>query len=149
MSFQLEAVFPVSPGRLYTLLTSTAEFAAATGTPASIEASAGAPFTLFGGNIEGRQIELVPGLRIVQAWRGRDWAPGLYSLVRFTLVPAGSGTRLTLHHTAYPEGPSPLYPSWREHLSANWPVFYFDPIARYLAAPVPPAEPQPAANVLS
>jgi hypothetical protein len=33
-----------------------------------------------------------------------------------------------------PEGPSPMYPTWHQHLSTNWPVFYFEPIAKYFAA---------------
>jgi hypothetical protein len=27
-----------------------------------------------------------------------------------------------------------MYPTWHEHLSANWPVFYFQPFAKYLAS---------------
>ena len=65
--------------------------------------------------------------------RGSDWDSGSYSIVRFTLTREGEGTRLAVNHDAYPEGESPRYPSWHEHLSANWPVFYFDPFAKYLA----------------
>lgn len=53
--------------------------------------------------------------------------------MRFTLTPEGKGARLVLDHDAYPEGKSPMYPTWHEHLSANWPLFYFQPFAKYLA----------------
>jgi uncharacterized protein YndB with AHSA1/START domain len=132
MSIRQEVTFPVSPERVYELLTDGTKFAAATGRPAQIGGE-GAPFSIFGDYISGRQIELVPGQRIVQAWRGADWGPGVYSLVRFTLTPEGNGTKLVVDHDAYPEGKSPMYPSWHEHLSTNWPVFYFEPFAKYLA----------------
>jgi activator of HSP90 ATPase len=133
MSIHQETIFPVSPERLYDVLTRSAAFEAATGKPARIDAENGGDFSIFGGYISGRQIELVPGERVVQAWRGMDWAPGVYSLVRFTLSKEGSGTRLAVDHDGYPDGASPMYPSWHEHLSANWPVFYFQPFASYFA----------------
>lgn len=134
MPIHREVTFKVSPARVYELLTDSEKFAAATGKPAQIEASEGAAFSIFGGYISGRQIELIPGQRVVQAWRGQDWDAGVYSFVRFTLTAAGTGTKLVLDHDAYPQGESPLYPSWHEHLSANWPVFYFEPFTQYLAS---------------
>ena len=134
MPIHQEVSFAAAPASVYQLLTDSAEFAAATERPAEIDATEGGAFSIFGGYIQGRQIELVPGRHIVQAWRGVDWAPGVYSLVRFTLTPTDSGTQLVLDHDAYPEGPSPMYPSWQEHLNTNWPVFYFEPLAKYLAA---------------
>src|ERR1700726_643548 len=104
MSIRQEVIFPVSPERVYELLTSSEEFARATGKPAKIEAVEGAAFSIFGGYIQGRQIELVPGQRIVQAWRGSDWDAGVYSFVRFTLTPEGKGARLVVDHDAYPQG---------------------------------------------
>lgn len=136
MAIHQEISFEAAPERIYRLLTDGGEFAAATEKPSEIEAGEGGKFSIFGGYIEGRQIELVPGQRVVQAWRGVDWAPGEYSVVRFHLQAEGSGTRLLLDHDGYPEGESPLYPSWHEHLSANWPVFYFEPFAKYLSASV-------------
>jgi uncharacterized protein YndB with AHSA1/START domain len=133
MAIHQEVSFKASPERVYQLLTDAGEFAAATEKPADIETGDGGKFSIFGGYIQGRYIELVPGHRVVQAWRGVDWSPGIFSIVRFSLIPEGSGTRLVLDHDAYPEGKSPQYPSWHEHLSANWPVFYFEPFAKYFA----------------
>jgi activator of HSP90 ATPase len=133
MPIHQEVSFKATPEQLYQLLTNGGEFAAATEKPAEMETGEGGKFSIFGGYIEGRNIEIVPSQRVVQAWRGIDWAPGTYSVVRFNLIPQGNGTRLVLDHDAYPEGPSPVYPSWHEHLSANWPVFYFEPFAKYLA----------------
>jgi activator of HSP90 ATPase len=134
MPIHQEINFPVSPDRIYELLTDGAKFATATDWPAEIGTSEGQPFSIFGGYIEGRQIELVPGKLVVQAWRGSEWAPGVFSLVRFTLSAEGRSTKLTVDHDGYPEGESPMYPSWHEHLSINWPMFYFRPFARYLVS---------------
>ncbi len=134
MSIHQEISFAVAPERVYNLLTNRDEFAAATGRPAEIEAAEGSAFSLFGGFVEGRQLELVPGRRVVQAWRGKDWTAGVYSLVRFTLTPEAGGTRLTLDHDGYPEGASPLYATWQEHLATNWPVFYFEPFKKHFSA---------------
>ncbi len=133
MPIHQEVTFPVSSDRVYELHTDAEKFAAATGKPAKIGAGEGATFSIFGDFIHGQQIELVPGQRIVQAWRGRNWDPGVYSLVRFTLIPEGEGTKLVVDRDAYPEGKSPIYPSRHEHLSVNWPVFYFEPFAKYFA----------------
>jgi uncharacterized protein YndB with AHSA1/START domain len=134
MSIHQEVSLVASPERVYQLLTDSNQFAAATERSAKIVATEGGAFSIFGGYIQGRQIELVPGERIVQSWRGIDWAPGAHSLVKFTLRREGHGTMLVLDHDAYPEGPSPMYPSWHEHLASNWPVFYFQPLEKYLAA---------------
>jgi uncharacterized protein YndB with AHSA1/START domain len=57
------------PQQVFELLTSGSLFSAATGMPAEITNRQGDPFSIFGGRVEGRQIELVPGQRVVQAWR--------------------------------------------------------------------------------
>jgi hypothetical protein len=80
------------------VLTSGSLFSAATGLPAEITDREGDAFALFGGRVEGRQIELVSAEQVVQAWRfGAEhpwpWEPGVYSTVRFALEPAGDGTR--------------------------------------------------------
>ena len=141
MSIHQEAVFSVPCERVYELLTDGAEFAAATGKSAKIGGGEGAEFSIFGGLIRGRHIELVPGKRVVQAWRMPDWAPGVYSLVRLTLTPEGVGTKLVVDQEAYPKGKSPMFPSWHEHLSAGWPMFYFQSFTKHLAD-----EPEQAAS---
>jgi activator of HSP90 ATPase len=84
-----------------------------------------------GGLIEGRHIELVASRRLVQAWRFCDWEPGIFSLVRLTLSAVTSGTKLVVDQDAYPSGKSPMYPTWHEHLSAGWPMFYFGSLSNY------------------
>jgi activator of HSP90 ATPase len=121
-----------APDAVYDVLTDGARFAAATGLPACITDRAGEPFTAFGGRIEGRQIELVPGRRVVQAWRfGREhpspWPEGVYSLVSFSLAAVRGGTSLVIEHTAVPA-------QWRDHIAGGYPAFYEQPLQRYFAS---------------
>jgi activator of HSP90 ATPase len=117
---------PATPERVCDVLLDAKQFAAFTGMPAEIDRSPGGTFKTFGGLIEGRNVEIIPGQRIVQAWRPASWDPGLYSVVHFELKPSGSATLLTLDHTGFPEG---LY----DHLSFGWNTRYWQPLKKYLA----------------
>jgi activator of HSP90 ATPase len=115
----------VTPPRIYEALLNSRQFTAITGEPAKIDAAPGGAFSMFGGKIVGRNIELLPTLRIVQAWRPESWEPGVYSIVRFELRNHGPQTRVLLDHTGFPEG---TYDS----LYAGWKTRYWDPLARYM-----------------
>src|SRR5882757_2597378 len=87
-SLHQEIDFKASPQRIYTALLSSKDFAAFTGAPAEIDPKAGGAFSLFGGMVVGRNVELVPNQRIVQAWRViADFPEGVYTLVKFELKP--------------------------------------------------------------
>lgn len=131
--------FKASPERLYAALTDATEFqrvvllsdAVKTGMvkapqPAQISAVVGGEFAMFGGYITGRQIELIPNVRIVQAWRTGTWDPGTYSIARFALAPKGTGTLLTFDHTGFPKGEA-------ENLAQGWKKNYWQPLEKMLA----------------
>jgi activator of HSP90 ATPase len=94
--------------------------------PSEISREVGGAFTLFGGYITGRHVELMPYERIVQAWRTGGWAPGVYSIAKFELVEQGSGTRIVFDHTGFPKGEA-------EVLASGWKAHYWDPLAKLLA----------------
>jgi activator of HSP90 ATPase len=118
--------FPVSAERLYAVLLDPKAFAAFSGAPAQIDPRAGGAFSLFGGLIVGRNIELIPSRRIVQAWRPTLWDAGLYSIVRLELQPRGSGARIALDHSSFPPGEF-------DSLTTGWPEHYWNPLKKYLA----------------
>jgi activator of HSP90 ATPase len=134
-----EVKFKVSPERIYAVLTSAGEFqkvvllsdAVKTGMvkappAAQISVLPGGEFAVFGGYITGRQIELVPNVRIVQAWRTGSWDAGIFSIARFALAPRGTGTLLTFDHTGFPKGEA-------KHLAQGWKSNYWQPIEKLLA----------------
>ncbi len=94
--------------------------------PTAISRDMGGAFTLFGGHIIGRNIELVPNQRIVQAWRVVDWAPGLYSIAKFELLEQGGGTKIVFDHTGFPQGLA-------QHLADGWKSHYWEPLEKFLA----------------
>ena len=114
-----------SPEKIYDTLMSASEFSQATGAPAEIAQDEGGAFSCFGGQVVGRQIELKPNKRIVQAWRVGSWPEGTFSIVKFEMSEAGASTAVTLEHTGFPEGED-------EHLKGGWHKMYWEPLKAYL-----------------
>jgi len=130
--------FDATRHRIYAALTSAGQFDAVSrlGVAAKsmklgsamteIGRKAGDAFTLFGGYIVGRNLELVADTRLVQAWREQSWKPGEFSLVRFQLSDDGTGAKLAFDHTGFPRGAG-------EHLSIGWYQDYWDPLKKFLS----------------
>ncbi len=125
-SLHQEVDFKATPQRIYETLMDAKQFAACTGMSAEIDPKAGGAFTTFGGLIVGRNIELIPNQRIVQAWRPTHWDPGVYSIVKFELKPQNSGSTIVLDHTGFPEGDY-------DSLNTGWKPRYWDPLKKFLA----------------
>ena len=133
-----EVTFKVARQRIYDALTDAKQFdqvmrlgaAMQSGMalpthPTAISRQEGGAFTVFGGHILGRQIELVPNERIVQAWRVTTWDPGIYSIARFVLGDQGGGTKLVFDHTGFPAGQA-------QHLAEGWKGNYWQPLEKFL-----------------
>jgi uncharacterized protein YndB with AHSA1/START domain len=126
-----EVVFKASRARVYQALTDAKQFSKVTdfsipGASTTISPEVGGAFSLFGGVISGRHIEMVPNERLVQAWRAADWAPGVYSIAKFQLNDAGAGTSIVFDHTGFPQGKA-------ESLADGWKSHYWSPLQKYLA----------------
>jgi activator of HSP90 ATPase len=133
-----EIIFNASRKKVYEALTVASQFQkvidnsaamkamALAKKPAEISRELGGAFSVFGGHIVGRQLELVPGQRIVQAWRVVDWEPGIFSIAHFELVEQAGSTKMVFDHTGFPgcEG---------VHLAEGWRVNYWQPLAKVLA----------------
>ena len=137
-SIHQEPVFKANPKRVSEALTDEKQFERVTLLSAAMQSGmatgnkrtqigreVGGPFTLFGGHIVGRHIELVPNERIVQAWRVVDWNPGIYSIVKFDLTEQGSGTKIIFDQAGFPQGKG-------EHLADGWKGNYWEPLEKYL-----------------
>jgi activator of HSP90 ATPase len=125
LSIHQEVSIAASPDAIYTILTHAADFSAMTGgMAASIAPEAGGAFSLFDGYISGRNIELIPGKRLVQAWRAANWPEGQYSIIRFELTPNGAGATLVFDQIGHPDA---------EHLTSGWSDRYWAPMKAMLA----------------
>jgi uncharacterized protein YndB with AHSA1/START domain len=134
-----EVVFKAVRNRVYEALTDAKQFnkvvllsaaiqsgMAPAGKPVELSPEAGGAFSAFGGHITGRNVELVPNERIVQAWRAASWGPGQYSIARFEFTEQGSGTKLVFDHAGFPPGQG-------AHLAEGWKTNYWEPLEKYLA----------------
>jgi activator of HSP90 ATPase len=136
-----EIVVQAAPERVYAALTDAGQFdkiidlsgirqsgmlPAKANKPTQLRSEAGSAFTLFGGFITGRQIQLVPNVRIVQAWRAAGWEPGVFSIAKFELVKQGAATKIVFDHTGFPKGAG-------KGLAGGWHKNYWEPLTKFLA----------------
>lgn len=122
-----EITFKAKPGQVYAALMDSRQHAAFTKNGAAkISKKVGGAFSAHGGYVAGINLDLVENKRIVQAWRGKDWPKGVYSIVSFKFSKEGSGTKLILDHTGIPDGMS-------EHLAGGWQKMYWDRLTEYFA----------------
>lgn len=125
-SLHQEVDITAAPQRIYAALLDSKQFTTFSGAPAEIDPKVGGAFSMFAGQIAGRNVELLPAQRIVQAWRPTHWDPGIYSIAKFEFKPQGAGTTVILDHTGFPEGDF-------DHLSWGWNAHYWDPLKKYFA----------------
>ena len=120
-----EVDIKANPQAVYKALLDTKQFSEFSGMSALIDPAVGGTFSVFNNHIIGRNLELIPNQRIVQAWRVVDWPAGVYSIARFEFTSRGSGTHLVLDHTGFPE-------DLRDHLAEGWQLHYWDLLTKYL-----------------
>ena len=117
--------FSSTPQELYTILIDSKKHSDLTGDVAKISKKVGGKFSVYGGYASGKNLEIVPGKKIVQSWRASDWPKDSFSTVTFEFKPATSGTQLYFTQTDIPE---PFYKDIRQ----GWIDFYWTPMKKYL-----------------
>ena len=108
--------FRASPETVYSLLADSRRHSAVTGRKATISRKVGGTFSASGNDVSGIIVDLVPGRRIVQAWRHRRFPEGIFSMAAVTLAPTpDGGTELVLTHRGVPKDLIPeTERAWRE-----------------------------------
>ncbi len=125
--FTLTALIPASPQDIYDAWLDSRGHSAMTGGKATQSRQAGDPVTAWDGYISGRNLELIPGRRIVQTWRTTQFTDAhADSVITVLLEPTAGGTRLTLVHNNVPDGQT----SYEE---AGWKTHYIEPMQKYFA----------------
>ena len=117
--------FRASPQEVWELLMDSKKHAGFTGAEAKISREVGGKFTAYDGWIEGENLELVPGKRIVQKWRGRDWPEGHFSTATFELKKTKEGTELVFTQTGVPDKEA-------GHISQGWKEQYWGKMKKAL-----------------
>ena len=96
--------FKTPPEMIYDLLADSGKRTAVTGRKALMSDKVGGTFSTDAGQVSGVNVDLVPGRRLVQAWRRKDFPEGIYSMAAITLARTpGGGTELVLTHRGVPK----------------------------------------------
>jgi len=127
IEFTVTAFIPAKPQEVYRAWLSSKGHSEMTGSPAKVSNQVGGEFDAWDGYIQGRNLELVPNQRIVQAWRTSEFSDSEPdSHLEITLEPSGSQTKLTLRHTNLPAHGGQYKEGWVES--------YFDPMKEYFSS---------------
>jgi uncharacterized protein YndB with AHSA1/START domain len=125
--FRLSAVIPASAQQIYDAWLDSLGHSEITGSMATMSVKVGAEVSAWGGYINGRNLDLVPGERIVQSWRTSQFTDDHGdSIITVTLEAVSGGTLLTLMHTNVPDGQT-------SYERGGWQDHYFKPMTDYFS----------------
>ena len=117
--------FDASPHEIYEMLMDSRKHAQVVGANAKVTKKVGDKFSIYDGEIEGVNLELVPDKKIVQSWRYNDWPEGHFSKATFLFETSKGGTKMTFTQT---EVPDDKY----EDVAQGWKDYYWEPIKQLL-----------------
>ena len=139
-AFTLTATIPASAQDIYDAWLDSKSHTEMTGGEAAMSDEIGAEVVAWGGYITGRNLELIPGERIVQSWRTAEFTDEHEdSIVTVTLEEVAGGTLLTLTHSRVPDGQT-------SYEDGGWQVHYLEPMQDYFATRKRPARKAKAAK---
>lgn len=121
--------FKATPQDIYDYLMEEDKHARITGGDVQMSKEIKGSFSIFNGYCHGHNIELVPGEKIVQAWRFEEdgWPEEHFSICHFTIEQVENGTRLVFVQTGIPDH------KYNE-LKDGWHTYYWKPIKAELEA---------------
>lgn len=128
-SIQQEQIFNAPPDEVYNLLMNEELHATFTGSETCISNREGEGFTAYGGYITGKNVELIPGEKIVQLWRAEEegWPGNHFSMVVFTFTKEGKNkTKMLFEQSGIPEHKA-------IDIDRGWVEYYWEPMKRLLA----------------
>ena len=127
-AIQQSVEFDAPVETLYELYMDSKQHSLATGAPAKVSRKAGGAFSAFGGQLEGRNLLVVPNQMIVQTWRAEGWKkadPDSILVIRFSKTKTGG--RVDLVHVDVPEYD-------HQGVTDGWHHYYWEPWRVYLEA---------------
>ena len=117
--------FRVKPHEIYEVLMDANKHSRLTGSEVQIDRNVGSEFSVYGGDIQGINLDLVPDQKIVQSWRYSDWPEGHYSKATFSLKEVSGSTRLTFTQAGVPE-------EFYDDIKQGWHDYYWGPLKEML-----------------
>lgn len=111
-----------TPEEVFTAITNPFTIELWSGYPAQMEAREGTEFSIFEGEIAGRNIKISENKELVQEWYFGDRQEE--SIVTISLKPHQSGTKVSLEHTNVPDEEA-------EEFEEGWNVTYWGAIKEF------------------
>jgi uncharacterized protein YndB with AHSA1/START domain len=120
--FNKAYIVPATPEEVYTALTNPLTLELWTGEKAEMAAEPNSEFSLWNGDIAGKNLEFIPNEKIVQEWYFGDQKPE--SIVTFVFSSHKKGTLVELSHTNIPDKDY-------DEFAEGWDDSYFDPLCEF------------------
>lgn len=120
-TLKIKMNFQCRSNEIYDVLTKPEMVAAFTRGEAKLEPAKGGEFILFGGNVHGSFLELIPNKKISQTWRLKQWPSGHFSNVVMNIQEKDDHTELELIQTGVPSAEA-------ETTRNNWDRYYWNSI---------------------
>ncbi|MBT3995152.1 MAG: hypothetical protein HOF01_05075 [Chloroflexi bacterium] len=125
--FTITTEIPTSPKKIFDAWLDGKQHGAMTQSPATATNEIAGIFTAHDGYINGINLELDDGKRILQTWRTTEFeGSDPDSSIEITLERIDTGTKLTLRHWNIPDDQADGYES-------GWQDFYFTPMIDYFS----------------
>ena len=124
VDFQIETFIPAPPHKVYQAWLNGNEHDKMTGGPATGKPVEGEPYSAWDEYITGKNLELIPHVKIIQSWRSTEFKEeDEDSKIVIELKAQDGGTQLSLTHTNIPNGQPDYEKGWNDH--------YFQPMKVY------------------
>ncbi len=102
------------PSDIYSAITNSRTIELWSGYPAQMEAEPGSEFSLWEGDITGKNLEFVQDKKVVQEWYFGDQSEK--SIVTITILPDRENSVVTVEHTNIPDEEfEAIAEGWREY----------------------------------
>ncbi|QHS57164.1 ATPase [Mucilaginibacter sp. 14171R-50] len=116
-------LLPATPDEVYTALTNPVTLELWTGDPAEMSTEPGSEFSLWEGSIVGKNIEFVPGKKIVQQWYFDGQTDE--SIVTIKIHPDSHGSSVELRHVNIPDDDyNDIVEGWNDSYFGNLADFF-------------------------
>lgn len=115
-------IIHATPSEVYAAITNPFTIELWSGYPAVMEASEGSEFSIFDGDISGKNIKLVENEQLVQNWYFGDATDD--SIVTIKIMSHELGTRVTVEHTNVPDEDF-------DEFEEGWKVYYWGAIKEF------------------
>lgn len=130
LTFEVSKEIPATPQKVYDAWLDSGQHSAMTGGEAIVSDLVGDSFTAWDGYIEGKNIELDPGSRIVQHWRTSEFDDSDEdSRLEINFKASNVGTLVTIRHSNLPEHGMQYKMGWVEN--------YLDPMKAHFSKGLP------------